>query len=131
MMQRLSQRQQYQHLMYGLLVAGILGLLIGVYFNQFVAGVLLYWVGFFGMLSVWQLSPVLLYDERDIAIERKASDWTLSIFAFVLVLGAPSGLILEHGGVLTLPNAFHGAMWVLVTVYIVFGVIYTILRQYV
>lgn len=123
-----SKRRRYRHLMYGSLLVGILGLLVGAYLNQFVLGVLVYWTGFFGMLGIWQFSPVTLYDERDTAIERKASDYTLGVFAFVLVLGAPGGLVLEHSGIVSLPDAFHGAMWALVAIYTVFGVIYIALR---
>lgn len=115
--------------MYGSLVAGIVGLFIGSYLDQFLAGVVVYWAGFFGMLGVWQFSPVDLYDERDTALERKASDYTLGVFAFVLVLGAPGGIALEESGVATLPPAFSGAMWALVAVYAVFSVIYTVLRR--
>ncbi|WP_255170547.1 hypothetical protein [Natrononativus amylolyticus] len=126
---RLTQRRRHKGLMYGSLAVGILGLLVGVFLEQFVAGVLVYWAGFFGMIAVWLFSPVTLYDERDTAIERKASDYTLGVFAFVLVLGAPGGLVLEDGGVLTLPDAFYGAMWTLVALFAVFGVIYTALRN--
>lgn len=114
--------------MYGSLSIGILGLLVGSYFDQFVAGVAVYWAGFFGMIGVWQFSPVTLFDERDTVLERTASDYTLGIFAFVLVLGAPGGVVLEQGGVVTLPSAFEGATWTLVAIYAVFGVIYTALR---
>lgn len=125
----LRKRRRYKRLMYSSLAVGIGGLLVGSYLDQFLAGVIVYWAGFFGMFAVWQFSPVTLYDERDTAIERKASDYTLGVFAFVLVLGAPGGIALEESGVVTLPAAFSGAMWALVAVYVVFGVIYTLLRQ--
>lgn len=115
--------------MFGCLAVGIVGLLLGSYLDQYLVGVFIYWAGFFGMLGVWQFSPVTLYDERDTAIERKASDYTLGVFAFVLVLGAPGGIALEEAGVLTLPAVFSGAMWTLVAVYAIFGVIYTVLQR--
>lgn len=114
--------------MFGSLAIGIVGLLVGTFIDQYLVGVLVYWAGFFGMLAVWQFSPIKLYDERDSAIERQASDYTLGIFAFVLVLGAPGGIALEQGGAIALPAAFTGAMWALVAVYAVFGVIYTTLQ---
>lgn len=126
---RLSRRKRYKRLMYGLLIGGILAMWTGMYFDRFLAGVLLDWGGFFGMIAVWQLSPVTLYDERDTAIERKASDYTLGVFAFVFVLGAPGGIVLEEGGVLELPAAFEGALWTLFAIYAVFGVVYTVLRR--
>ncbi len=125
----LIKRRQYKRLMYGSLAVGIIGLFVGSYLDRFLGGVVVYWAGFFGMLAVWKFSPVTLYDERDTAIERKASDYTLGVFAFVLVLGAPGGVALEESGVATLPSAFSGAMWALVAVYAVFGVIYTVLRR--
>ncbi len=125
----LTKRRRYKQLAYGSLGAGIVGLLVGSYLNQFLAGVVVYWAGFFGMLGVWQFSPVALYGERDTAIERKTSDYTLGVFAFVLVLGAPGGIALKESGIATLPPAFGGAMWALVAVYAVFGVIYTVLRR--
>lgn len=127
--ERLSRRKRYTRLMNGSLIGGILALLIGSYLDQFLAGVLLYWAGLFGMIAVWRLSPVTLYDERDIAIERAASDYTLGVFAFVFVLGAPGGIALEAGGFIELPAAFGGAMWTLFAVYVVFGVVYIALRR--
>lgn len=125
---RHSRRRRYKRLMYGALWIGIVGLLVGSYLGRIVPGVLVYWAGFFAMLGIWRFSPVQLYDERDTAIERKASDYTLGVFAFVLVVGAPGGIALEQGGVVDLPGAFSGAMWTLVAVYAVFGAIYTVLR---
>ncbi|ELZ39178.1 hypothetical protein C472_05352 [Halorubrum tebenquichense DSM 14210] len=115
--------------MVGLLIGGILALWIGIYFDRFLVGVLFYWGGFFGMLAVWRLSSVTLYDERDTAIERKASDYTITIFGFVFVLGAPGGIALEESGLVELPAAFGGAMWTLFAIYVVFGVVYTVLRR--
>ena len=125
--QRIERRRRYKGLAFACLAVGIVGLLVGSYLDQYLVGVLIYWAGFFGMLGVWQFSPVTLYDERDTTIERKASDYTLGVF--VLVLGAPGGIALEESGVLTLPAAFNGAMLTLVAVYAVFGVIYTALQR--
>lgn len=125
----LDRRRRYKQLMYGSLIVGIVGLFVGSVVDQFLAGVVVYWAGFVGMIGVWQFSPVDLYDERDTAIERKASDYTLGVFAFVLVVGAPGGIALEESGMLTLPPEFGGAMWALVAVYAVFGVIYTVFRR--
>ena len=126
--QRIEQRRRYKRLMYGSLAAGIVALPVLSFLDQYLLGVLIYWAGFFGMLAIWKFSPVTLYDERDIAIERKASDYTMAVFAFVLVLGAPGGIGLERAEILALPEAFHGAMWALVTLYVAYAAIYTTLR---
>ncbi|TKX45702.1 MULTISPECIES: DUF2178 domain-containing protein [unclassified Halorubrum] len=119
---RPSTRKRYKRIAYGLLGAGILALWIGIAVDRFVLGVALYWAGGLGMGLVQRFSPVELYDERDNAIERKASQNTLNVFAYLFVLGAPGGLALHESGVVTLPGEFYGAMLTLFGVYVVFGV---------
>lgn len=126
---RIQRRRRHKWLLYGSLGAGIVGLLIGFSLDQYLVGVLVYWAGFAGMLGVWQFSPVTLYDERDAAIERKASDYTLGVFAIAGVLAIPGLVALEANGALTLPAAFDGVALTFVAVFVVFGVIYTALRH--
>ena len=119
---RPSTRKRYKRIAYGLLGAGILALWIGIAVDRFVLGVALYWAGGLGMGLVQRFSPVELYDERDNAIERKASQNTLNVFAYLFVLGAPGGLALHDSGVITLPGEVYGAMLPLFAGYVVFGV---------
>lgn len=126
---RIETRRRYKRLMFGCLAVGIVGLLIGSFLDLHLTGVLIYWAGFFGMLGVWQFSPVTLYDERDTAIERKASDYTLGVFAIAGVLAIPGLVALEAEGILTLPAAFGGIALTFVVVFVLYGVIYTVLRQ--
>ena len=126
---RIKRRQRYKRLAFGSLVVGIAGLLVASYLDQVLVGVFIYWLGFVGMLGVWQFSPVTLYDERDTAIERKASDYTLGVFAIAGVLAIPGLVALEAEGILTLPAAFDGIAVTFVAVFVLFGVIYTVLRQ--
>jgi uncharacterized membrane protein len=121
---RPSTRKRYKRIAYGLLGAGILALWIGIAVDRFVLGVGLYWLGGLGMGLVQRFSPVQLYDERDDAIERNASQNTLNVFAYLFVLGAPGGLALHESGVIALPGEFYGAMLTLFCVYVVFGVSY-------
>ena len=126
---RIERRQRYKHLAFASLVAGIVGSVVASSVDQHLVGVLIYWAGFVGMLGVWQFSPVTLYDERDTAIERKASDYTLGVFAIVGVLAIPGLVALEAEGILTLPAAFDGMAVTFVAVFVLFGVIYTVLRR--
>jgi len=119
---RPSTRKRYKRIAYGSLGVGIAALWIGIATDRFALGVLLYWAGGLGMGLVQRFSPVALYDERDTTIERKASQNTMNVFAYVFVLGAPGGLVLEESGVVTLPGEFYGAMWTLFAVSAVFGV---------
>jgi len=118
---RPSTRKRYKRIAYGLLGAGILALWIAIALDRFVIGVVLYWTGGTGMGLVQRFSPVDLYDERDTTIERKASRNTMDVFAYVFVLGAPGGLVLEEAGIVALPGEFYGAMWTLFAIYVVFG----------
>ncbi len=126
--QRIDKRQRYKRLMYGSLAVGMVGIVAGSFLGQYLVGVLVYWAGFFGMLAIWQLSPVTLYDERDAELERKASDYTLGVLAIAGVLAIPGLVLLESEGVLTLPAAFDGAALLFVAIFAVFAVIYTGLR---
>ncbi|WP_123620109.1 DUF2178 domain-containing protein [Halorubrum sp. CSM-61] len=114
---RPSTRKRYKRIAYGLLGAGILALWIAIALDRFAIGVALYWAGGIGMGLVQRFSPVDLYDERDAAIERKAGRNTMNVF----VLGAPGGLVLQESGLVTLPGEFHGAMWTLFAIYVVYG----------
>ncbi|GAA0718923.1 putative membrane protein [Halorubrum trapanicum] len=118
---RPSTRKRYKRVAYALLGAGILALWIGIALDRFVLGVALYWAGGIGMGLVQRFSPVELYDERDTTIERKASQNTVNVFAYVFILGTPGGLALEESGVVTLPGEFYGATWTLFAVFVVFG----------
>ncbi|WP_096393153.1 DUF2178 domain-containing protein [Halorubrum trapanicum] len=118
---RPSARKRYKRIAYGLLGAGILALWVGIALDRFVLGVALYWAGGLGMGLVQRFSPVELYDERDTTIERKASQNTMNVFAYVFILGTPGGLALQESGLITLPGEFYGATWTLFAVFAVFG----------
>ncbi|ELZ48497.1 hypothetical protein C463_00490 [Halorubrum californiense DSM 19288] len=118
---RPSTRKRYKRIAYGLLAAGIAALWIGIAVDRFVLGVACYWAGGLGMGLVQRFSPVELYDERDTTIERKASQNTMNVFAYLFVLGTPGGLALQASGLLTLPGEFYGATWTLFAVFVVFG----------
>ena len=118
---RPSTRKRYKRIAYGLLGVGIAALFVAIAVDRFVLGVALYWAGGIGMGLVQRFSPVDLYDERDTTIERRASQTTMNVFAYVFVLGAPGGLVLEESGFVELPGAFHGAMWTLFAIYVAFG----------
>jgi len=119
---RPSTRKRYKRIAYALLGAGIIALWIGIAVDRFVLGVACYWAGGLGMGFVQRFSPVELYDERDSTIERKASQTTMNVFAYVFILGAPGGLVLEESGIVTLPGEFYGAVWTLFAIFVVFGV---------
>ncbi|EMA62916.1 hypothetical protein C469_04317 [Halorubrum lipolyticum DSM 21995] len=105
-----------------MLGAGIAALFVAVALDRFALGVALYWAGGLGMGLVQRFSPVTLYDERDTTIDRKASQTTLNVFAYVFILGLPGGLVLQESGVVDLPGAFFGSTWTLFAIYVAYGV---------
>jgi len=125
---RIKRRKRYKRLAVGSLIGGIVGSVIASFLDQTLLGTFIYWAGFLGMLGVWQFSPVTLFDERDTAIERKASDYTLGVFGIAGVFAIPGLIALEAEGLLTLPAAFDGMVLTFVAVFALFGVIYTALR---
>ncbi|QAU12504.1 DUF2178 domain-containing protein [Halorubrum sp. BOL3-1] len=119
---RPSTRKRYKRIAYGVLGAGILALWIAIALDRFVLGVALYWAGGIGMGLVQRFSPVELYDERDTTIDRKASQRTMKVFAYVFILGLPGGLVLQESGIVDLPGEFFGATWTLFAIYALYGV---------
>ena len=118
---RPSARKRYKRIAYALLGAGIAALFVAIALDRFFLGVALYWAGGIGMGLVQRFSPATLYDERDAAIERRASQTTLNVFAYAFVLGTPGGLVLAETGHVDLPGEFYGATWTLFAVFVVFG----------
>ena len=118
---RPSTRKRHKRIAYRLLGAGIAALWIAIALDRFVLGVALYWAGGLGMGLVQRFSPVDLYDERDTTISRRASQNTMNVFAYLFVLSAPGGLVLQEAGIIELSGRFYGAMWTLFAIYVVFG----------
>lgn len=127
--ERLAKVRRYRRLSIACLLVGIAGFLVTSFAGYPLVGIAIYWAGFFGMLAVWKGTSIELYDEREQELERRASDVTLGIFAFVLVLGAPGAVALEEAGVYETPAAVQGAIWAYVAVFAVFGVVYTYYRH--
>ena len=93
------------------------------------AGEVVYWFGIAGFLAVLFGAPVDLFDERDVAIERRASQLTIGVFAFVLVLGASTARLLPRVTDYAVPPAVHGALYGYVALFVVFGIVYGYVRS--
>lgn len=111
-----------------MLIAGIVAFAILDYLGYVLAGVAIYWSGFAGMFVVRWYAPVSLADERDQAIEQRASYDTLRIAAVALIAGAPAIAVLEAADVYTAPSTLDGAVWGFVALFAVFGVTYLVRR---
>ena len=107
----LSKRRRIRWLMFGCIVAGIAALIVFDALGYPVLAVALYWSGFAAFLGVEKFSDVQVYDERDAALERRASMTTIVIAAFTLILGGAALAVLGETGVYEAPPVLDGVMF--------------------
>ncbi|THE64767.1 hypothetical protein D8Y22_10945 [Salinadaptatus halalkaliphilus] len=130
--QQLEQRNRYRRLMNVSLWGGIAGLFVATLIWVFVpddlivfAGVGVYWLGFVGYLAIWKGTCETLFDEREQAMELKASGLTLGVLAYVVVFGVPGMVVLSATGTYTVPSAIWDALVGYVGVFVLFAIAYT------
>lgn len=91
-------------------------------------GIVLYWVGFGGFVMIWQGTSVELFDERDRALERRATTIATTIFTLSIILLWPTLLILSETDVYAPPPAFDGVLLAVAVQALLFAVAYLWLR---
>lgn len=124
---RLQKIRRYRRLMYASIGVGVLGFLAGDAFGYPLVGLVVYWAGILGFVGVWKGTSVELFDERDAALERRASHLTLQIAAVVGLLTMTALVVTENTGGEV--SAFvWGAFLALSSLFVLFGVVYTVLR---
>lgn len=120
--------RRYRRLLFGSVVAGVLGFVFAENAGYPLVGVGLYWAGVLGAVAVWQGTDLCLFDERERAIERRASAVTLLLVAVVLIVGGPTLSVLSETGLYAVPPELDGALLGYVVLFVVFGLVYTALR---
>lgn len=125
----LESKRFYRRLMGVCVVVGCLTYIVAITLGYVLLGTAVYWMGFLGLLGIRYGTGIELYDEREQQIEREAGGLTLTLFAFVLVLGAPGLVALDSAGYYEAPPELFGAMYGYAVLYLVFGVIYTFHRH--
>ncbi|MFB6176800.1 MAG: DUF2178 domain-containing protein [Halobaculum sp.] len=124
----LAKRRRYRRLMFGFLLGGVgLGLLLREVLQFPLASEAVYWLGVLGFLAVWLGTSVTLFDERDAALERRASQLTLLGTGVVLAVGASAARILSTVGY-EIPAVVGHALYAFVAQFVLFGVVYGVLR---
>ena len=125
----LSKRRLYRRLMSVLLLGGVgIGLVLRLLLERPLLGEAVYWVGVLGFLAVWFGSPVTLFDERDKALEQRASVLTLGVFAVVFPVSASAARVLSYTDTIEVPAEIWTVLWGYVALYGVFVGIYGWLR---
>lgn len=125
----LAKQRKYRRLMVGFVGGGVLlALLLREVLGYPLVSEVVYWVGIVGFLAVWLGTSVTLFDERDRALERRASQLTLTLFAPVLVVAASLARVLPKVSDYAVPEAVGHALYGYVALYGMFGVVYLGLR---
>ncbi|MFB6111860.1 MAG: DUF2178 domain-containing protein [Halobacteriaceae archaeon] len=126
----IAKQQRYRRLLLGLLITGVVGgILLREGLGYRLIGEAVYWTGIIGALAVWGGTSVRLFDERDRALERRASQLTLAIAAVVLVLGASTARVLTVTDAYDVPATAWAALWGYAALFGVFVVVYLALRS--
>ncbi|MDS0258384.1 DUF2178 domain-containing protein [Haloarcula sp. S1CR25-12] len=121
---RLSKRRTYRRLMYGSVLGGTAVSLLLRYFDYPLVGEAVYWVGLLAFFVIWKGSDVQLMDERDWALERRASLTALQLVVAVAVPGAAALRLLTWLTDYTAPPIVRGAFYGYIGLFIAFGLSY-------
>ncbi|GAA0208097.1 DUF2178 domain-containing protein [Halobaculum roseum] len=116
-----SSRQRYRRLLFGSIGVGVIANVALRIASYPIAAEAVYWLGIVVALAAWRFSPVTLFDERDDALERRASQITLVVMAVVLVLGASGSRTLAALGVYEGSPFVAGALYGYVAMAVVFA----------
>ncbi|PSQ29322.1 DUF2178 domain-containing protein [Halobacteriales archaeon QS_9_68_17] len=125
---RLSERRRYRRLMVASVVGAALAALALRNLGYPVLSEGVYWAGILAFLGVLRLTPVSLFDERDRALERHASQITLTAAAVVLVLGASAARLLTTATTYAVPTVVWGALYGYAGLIAVFAAAYLWMR---
>ena len=126
---RLSLQRRYRRLMIGCILGGVaIALVLREFLEYPLVSEVVYWLGILGFFAVWWLSPVQLFDERDSALESRASHVTMYVLAAVLVVGATIGRVLPRISAYEIPDAVFYGLYAYVSVFVVWAIAYLVLR---
>jgi len=124
----LGQVRFYRRLLYGCAAVGVVGFLLAETLGYPLVGVGIYWGGLVGMGAVKFGTSVRLFDERDRALERRASNLTLYLAGGVLIVAAPAVFALEEVRGYEAPPVVSGALSGFSALFLLWGVVYLVLK---
>jgi hypothetical protein len=118
---QLAKRRTYRRLMFGSLLVGVLLAFAARGFGYPLVGEAVYWVGILGFAAVWLGTSVTLFDERDAALERRASQLALTLAAPLLIVAASALRTANELFGYTAPAVVQGALYGVIAVYVLFA----------
>ncbi|WP_135819915.1 hypothetical protein [Halostella litorea] len=117
----IEERERHRERMNRALGLGVAGFLVATVAAVFApasvsdpllfAGVGAYYLGVLGYLAVWRRTGVRLIDEREAAVERRASRVVSGLLLLFVVFGLPADVVLDATGAVDVPPAVRGAIW--------------------
>jgi len=126
---RLAKIRRYRRLMYACIAVGVVGFIAAVELDYPLVGLVVYWAGILAFFAVWKGTSVTLYDERDIDLERRASLLTLQIAGVVGVLAMTVLVVAGQVPSLAVPERVVGGFLAISGLFLVYGVVYTVVRH--
>ncbi|SEW03779.1 DUF2178 domain-containing protein [Halobacterium jilantaiense] len=125
---RMAKVRRYRRLLFACIGVGVGGFLVAVEFDYPLVGLVVYWAGILAALGVWKGTSVTLYDERDLDLERRASLLTLQIAGVVGVLAMTTLVVTDQMPSVDVPERIVGGFLTISALFIVYGVVYTVVR---
>jgi len=125
---RLEKMRFYRRLLYGCLAVGVSGFLVAEALEYPLVAVTIYWGGLLGMLAVKFGTSVRLFDERDRALERRASNVTIYLVAGALIVAAPAVFALEATGGYEAPPTVSSILFGFSAMFLLWGAVFLVLR---
>jgi uncharacterized membrane protein len=125
---RLARIRRYRRLMYASVLVGVLGFLALDELGYALAGLGVYWAGIVAFLAVWKGTSVTLFDERDTALERRASHATIGVVGALGVLTFTSLVVLGETTTVEVPDAVWTLYLGYAALFVLWGAVYTVLK---
>lgn len=121
---RQEKRQLYRKLMVGVVVGAVVVALGLRQFGFPLVGEGVYWLGILSFFAIWRGTSMQLFDERDAALERRASHATLLLVGAVLVLGASAARTVTYLGWYEVPTIVSGVLYGYVGLFVAWAAVY-------
>lgn len=121
-------RRRWKRAINGSYLGGAAAIFGGVVLDYQLAGAILYLLGIVVGTAIWAVarfhSPVLLYDERDRRMERRASHRTILTAAAVGLAVFPVTFVLDAAGYYEIRPPLEGALYTFSALFLLWGALY-------
>lgn len=125
-------RRRWKLAIYASYGVGALAIVVGVVVERQLAGAIAYLLGIVLGTAFWAIarfySPVLLYDERDLRAERRASHRAILTTAAVGLAVFPVLFVLDAAGYYEIQPPLEGALYAVSALFLLWGVLYVVDR---